>query len=38
MEECRWSREVIVRELLHLRYTNHGGMFKALLRLYLGEK
>lgn len=28
--------EVIVHELLHLKYPNHGKMFKALLKTYLG--
>ncbi len=28
---------VIVHELLHLKYPNHGKMFKALLRVYLQE-
>lgn len=27
--------EVIVHELLHLKYPNHGKMFKALLKTYL---
>jgi len=26
---------VIVHELLHLRYPNHGKMFKTLLKMYL---
>ena len=29
---------VIVHELLHLRYPNHGKMFKALLKTYLQNK
>ncbi|MCZ6554981.1 MAG: M48 family metallopeptidase, partial [Candidatus Dadabacteria bacterium] len=28
---------VIVHELLHLRYPNHGKMFHMMLRSYLGE-
>lgn len=27
----------IVHELLHLRYPNHGKMFKSLLKTYLGK-
>ena len=30
--------EVIVHELLHLRYPSHGKMFRALLRAYLGRR
>jgi len=29
--------EVIVHELLHLRYPNHGNMFSLLLNTYLGK-
>lgn len=29
--------EVIVHELLHLKYPNHGKMFKALLNSYLSR-
>ncbi len=29
--------KVIVHELLHLRYRNHGRMFKVLLKTYLME-
>lgn len=28
-------KEVIVHELLHLKYPNHGKMFKALLKAHL---
>jgi predicted metal-dependent hydrolase len=36
MKESRnFLKEVIVHELLHLKYPNHGKMFKALLRSYL---
>lgn len=31
----RFLDEVIVHELLHLKYPNHGKMFKALMRTYL---
>ncbi len=27
-------REVVVHELLHLRYPNHGKMFHSMLRMY----
>ena len=30
--------KVIVHELLHLKYPNHGKMFKAFMRSYLGMK
>ena len=30
-------REVIVHELLHLKISNHGKVFKALLKAYLAE-
>ena len=29
--------EVIVHELLHLKFPNHGKVFKALLRAYLAD-
>ena len=29
--------KVIVHELLHLRYPNHGKMFHMMLRSYLGD-
>lgn len=29
--------KVIVHELLHLKYPNHGKMFKALLKTHLSE-
>jgi predicted metal-dependent hydrolase len=32
-----FRRRVIVHELLHLKVPNHGRLFKALLRAYLGE-
>ena len=33
-----FRRQVIVHELLHLRVPNHGKLFKALLRAYLGGR
>ena len=30
-------KRVIVEELLHLKVPNHGKLFKALLRAYLGK-
>jgi predicted metal-dependent hydrolase len=35
-EPKKFHDEVIVHELLHLKYPNHGKMFKALLKSYLG--
>ena len=32
-----FRRQAIVHELLHLKYPNHGKMFKALERAYLSE-
>jgi predicted metal-dependent hydrolase len=31
----KFLHEVIVYELMHLKYPNHGKMFKALIRSYL---
>jgi predicted metal-dependent hydrolase len=33
-----FRKQVIVHELLHLRVPNHGRLFKALLRAYLGRR
>lgn len=30
-------KEVVLHELLHLRYPNHNKMFKALLKTYLSK-
>ena len=37
-EEFEVRGKVIVHELLHLKYPNHGKMFKSLLRVYLSKK
>jgi predicted metal-dependent hydrolase len=31
-------REVIVHELVHLKVPNHGKLFRALVRAYLGQE
>lgn len=36
-EPAAMRKRVIVEELLHLRVPNHGKLFKALLRAYLGR-
>lgn len=36
-EPSAFRAEVIVHELLHLTVPNHGRLFKALLRTYLGS-
>lgn len=36
-EPRKFLKQVIVHELLHLKYPNHGKMFKALIRSYLGR-
>lgn len=36
-QPAAFRREVIVHELLHLKVPNHGKVFRALLRAYLGE-
>lgn len=35
-EPAAFRREVIVHELLHLKVPNHGQVFKALMKAYLG--
>lgn len=37
-EPRQFLKEVVVHELLHLKYPNHGKMFKVLMMSYLGEK
>ena len=38
LEESKKKRdEVIVHELLHLRYPNHGKMFHVMLKSYIGN-
>lgn len=36
-QDERFQDYVIVHELLHLRYTNHGRMFKALMSAYVPD-
>ena len=36
-ESKEFRDEAIIHELLHLKYPNHGRMFKMLLRSYLGK-
>jgi predicted metal-dependent hydrolase len=36
-QPATFRRKVIVHELLHLKVPNHGRVFRALLRAYLGE-
>ncbi len=33
-----FRRKVIVHELLHLKYPNHGKLFRALEKMYVGEE
>ena len=35
-QPTNFRKEVIVHELLHLKVPNHGKLFKALLKAYLG--
>lgn len=37
-EEFETRAKVIVHELLHLKYPNHGKMFESLLKIHLGKK
>lgn len=34
----KFRKDVIVHELLHLKVPNHGKLFKALLKAYLGKE
>ncbi|OJW27631.1 MAG: metal-dependent hydrolase [Planctomycetales bacterium 71-10] len=36
-ESADFRREVIVHELVHLKVPNHGPLFRALLKAYLGK-
>ena len=36
-QPATFRHEVIVHELLHLKVPNHGRLFKALLKAYLGQ-
>jgi predicted metal-dependent hydrolase len=36
-QPATFRHEVIVHELLHLKVPNHGRLFKALLKAYLGR-
>ncbi len=36
-EPAAFRREVIVHELLHLKISNHGKVFRSLLRVYLAN-
>jgi predicted metal-dependent hydrolase len=37
VQPAAFRHQVIVHELLHLKVPNHGRLFKALLKAYLGE-
>ncbi len=37
-QDENFRREAIIHELLHLRYRNHGKMFKLVLKEYLTER
>lgn len=36
-EPTEFRKEVIVHEVLHLKVPNHGRVFRALLKAYLGK-
>lgn len=37
-QPAEFRSEIIVHELLHLKIPNHGPLFRALLRAYLGGR
>lgn len=37
IEDAKKRTRVIVEELLHLKFPNHGKMFKSMLNAYLGQ-
>jgi predicted metal-dependent hydrolase len=37
-QPAEFRRQAIVHELLHLKYPNHGKMFRALEKAYLGQE
>ena len=37
-QPAEFRREVIVHELVHLKVPNHGKLFRALVRAYLGDE
>ncbi len=36
-KDREFQDESVIHELLHLRYPNHGRMFKQMLEMYLKE-
>jgi predicted metal-dependent hydrolase len=37
-QPAAFRRKAIVHELLHFKYPNHGRMFRAMERMYLGKE
>jgi len=37
-QDAERRAEAILHELLHLKYPNHGKMFKTVLRIYLNRR
>lgn len=35
--ELEEIKQIVIHELLHLRYKNHGKMFKTMMRYYLSQ-